>query len=218
MKQANPYSERITVRRGAKRACYDRPLINDILDANLICHVGFTAGGETRVIPTAYVRIDDALYLHGNRKNLMLNALLSGQSACVSVMQVDGLVLARSGFHHSVNYHSVVLFGKPVLEETSTGVLDALIDKMVAGRSKAIRPPTKKELSATLVVKIPIDEASAKVRTGPPVDDDEDYELQIWAGVLPLTTTVGAPQDDPRLAAGTALPDHLMKYASPDCS
>lgn len=207
-----PISKRIKVRRGARRAVYDQETIHRILDNNLVCQVGFTVDGEARIIPTAYLRIDEAIYLHGNRRNLMLNSLLDGQTACVSVMQLDGLVLARSGFHHSVNYQSVTLFGQAsVVQDDVVSVLDQLIDKMVPGRSQALRPHTRKELNATLVIRIPIDEASAKVRMGHPIDDDDDYDLPIWAGVLPIRATAGALIPDPLMKPSIPLPEHLKQ-------
>lgn len=208
-------SDRIRVRRGSKRAIYDQAEIYRILDENLLCHVGFVDGGEARIIPTAYIRRDDAIYLHGNRQNRMLLALTDGQTACVSVTRLDGLVLARSGFHHSVNYQSVVLFGKAEAvdrTEDAIPVLDAFVDKLAPGRSAEMRPHTSKELNATLVLRIPIAEASAKVRRGPPIDDEADYALDVWAGVVPLVTTTGAFEPCPRLATDTPLPDHLANW------
>ena len=207
-------SERVRVRRGANRAQYDRSVINDILDANLVCHVGFVVDGEARLIPTMFVRIGDALYVHGNRRNLMLNSILDGQTVCVSIMQIDGYVLARSGFHHSMNYRSVVVYGKAGAVDDPLPILDAFVDRMTPGRSATLRAGTEKEIAATLVIRISIEEASAKVRTGPPVDDEEDYALDIWAGVLPTRTTLGRPEPDPRLRPGVALPRHLLKYAA----
>jgi len=207
-------SNRVRVRRGANSAVYERAQIDEILDANLVCHVGFTVNGEARIIPTAYVRIDDAIYLHGNRRNQMMNALLDGQTACISVLQLDGLVLARSGFHHSVNYRSVVLFGTVTEVGDKIPYLDAFIDKLVPGRSADLRVPTDQELNATLLLKLSIQEASAKVRTGPPLDDEKDIMLDTWAGVLPLTTRRGPPEPCPLLPPGAALPAYLQHYAT----
>ena len=202
------------VRRGANRAVYERETINDILDANLLCHVGFITGGQSRVIPTAYLRVGNSIYLHGNRRNAMLSALLDGQTACLSVTELNGLVLARSGMHSSANYRSVVLFAKaaPVIDKQP--ILDKFVDRLAPGRSKDIRPPTSNELNATLVVALPIDEASAKVRTGPPIDDEIDYDLPVWAGVLPVKTIIEAPQPCPRLPAGVALPGYITARCS----
>ena len=207
-------SKRIKVKRGPKRAVYDQETVHCILDNNLVCHVAFTVEGEARVVPTAFLRIGDAIYLHGHLKNQMLNALLDGQTACVSVMQLEGLVLARSGFHHSVNYQSVMLFGRAGIEEANkVAVLDQLVDKMVPGRSATLRPHTKQELNATLVLKLMIDEASAKVRTGHPIDADDDYALPIWAGVLPIHTAPGYLEPDPTLDQSTAVPQHLKAFS-----
>ncbi len=210
-----PASERVTVRRLAKRGHYDPATIHEILDAGFICHVGFLVNGQPRVIPTAYVRIDNALYLHGSPGNQMLRASIAGGETCVCVTHVDGLVLARSAFHHSINYHSVVLFG-PAREVTEpaekAAVLEALSEHIIPGRWHDIRPPTHAELQGTLVVGIHIDEASAKIRTGPPKDDEEDYALPIWAGVLPLRTIADEPIRDPRLPVNIPTPPHLLKY------
>ncbi len=207
--------QRSQVKRGAKRAVYDRETINDILDNNLLCHVAFTVKGEPRIIPTAFLRVEDHIYLHGNRKNQMMNALLDGQIASIAVTELNGLVLARSGFHHSVNYRSVVVFGKASLVEDDVAYLDAFVNKMAPNRMDDVRPHTQKELNATLVIRVPIEEASAKVRTGPPIDDEEDYTLDIWAGVLPLVTTFGPIENCPRLKAGVSVPDSVRAYASP---
>ena len=221
----NPYSrnevnstmqtgtKKSTIKRGTKRANYEEQKINDILDASYLCHVGFAVEGEAKIIPTAYVRMDDALYFHGHRQNGMLQALVDGQTACVTVTILDGMVLARSAFHHSVNYRSVVLFGRGevVVGGLKTVALDALTNHFVPGRSTNIRPHHQKELDATLVVKWIIDEASAKIRTGPPVDNENDYQGTTWAGVLPLKTVIGEIQPCPRLADNIPVPAHVLK-------
>jgi nitroimidazol reductase NimA-like FMN-containing flavoprotein (pyridoxamine 5'-phosphate oxidase superfamily) len=205
------------VRRLAKRGAYDPETINQILDAGFICHVGFLINGQPRVIPTAFVRIDDSVYLHGSPSNQMLRALIAGGETCVCVTHVDGLVLARSAFHHSINYRSVVLFGQ-VREVSDPGekaaVLEALSEHIIPRRWSDIRPPSEAELFGTLVVGIHIDEASAKIRTGPPKDDEEDYALPIWAGVLPLRTVADEPIRDPRLPDETPTPPHVVAWAS----
>jgi nitroimidazol reductase NimA-like FMN-containing flavoprotein (pyridoxamine 5'-phosphate oxidase superfamily) len=210
-----PASERVTVRRLAKRGVYDPDTIHQILDAGFICHVGFLIDGQPRVIPTAYVRIAGSVYLHGSPSNQMLRALITGGEICVCVTHVDGLVLARSAFHHSINYRSVVLFG-PAREVSDPAekdaVLEALSEQIIPGRWSDIRLPTEAELLGTLVVGIHIDEASAKIRTGPPKDDEEDYALPIWAGVLPLRTVADAPLRDPRLRAEITTPPHVEEY------
>lgn len=211
----NP-SPKTTIVRGAQRANYDPETINAILDSHFLCHIGFVIDGEARVIPTAYVRIDDAIYVHGNLNNQMMNALLDGQCACVTVTVVDGMVLARSAFHHSVNYCSVVLYakGEKVEGDHKVTVLDALINHYVPGRSQHLRPFLQKELDATLVVRLPIAEASAKIRGGPPVDADKDYDLDIWAGVLRLKTVVESVEPCDRLPASVAIPDHVQRFVS----
>lgn len=200
------------IKRNPGRGVYERETIDAILDANLLCHVAFVIDGEPRVLPTVYVRRGDAIYLHGHRRNGMLNALVDERTACVNVTSIDGLVLARSGFHHSANYRSVVLFGKPALvaEEDKRAILDDFVDRMAPGRAADVRPATPQELNATLVLRIPIEEASAKVRAGPPVDDAEDYALDVWAGVVPIETTFGAVEPCPNLKADIALPGYLQ--------
>ena len=200
--------------RGDNRAAYEEEAIKKVLDSSFLCHVGFTVNGEVRIIPTAYLRIDDAIYLHGHLKNQMMNALLNGQTASICVTLVDGLVLARSGFKHSVNYRSVTLYGKAetVADEVKEEVLDKFIDYMVPGRARELRKTTPQELNATLVVKIPIDEAAAKIRTGPPLDKEPDYETDIWAGVVNLETRITEVEDCPKLKSGIAVPEHITNY------
>jgi uncharacterized protein len=210
--------ERSQVKRLAKRAVYDRATIDAILDEGLICHVGFVADGQPFVIPTIHVRIGDSIYLHGSPASRMLQALSRGGEACITVTLVDGLVLARSAFHHSMNYRSAVLFGRGSAvddEGQKTEILRCLAEHLIRGRWPDVRAPNEKELKQTLVVGIPIDEASAKVRTGPPLDDEEDYALEMWAGVLPLRLTASAPIADPRSPAGIAVPGYALNYDRP---
>jgi nitroimidazol reductase NimA-like FMN-containing flavoprotein (pyridoxamine 5'-phosphate oxidase superfamily) len=206
---------RTTVRRLPARGAYDPAVIHAILDEGLVCHVGFVADGQPFVIPTIHGRVGDTLYVHGSAASRMLRALAGGIPVCVTVTIVDGLVLARSAFHHSMNYRSAVVLG------TATSVTDpaerdqalrAITDHVVPGRWDAVRPPNEKELAATAVLRLPIAEASAKVRTGPPVDDDEDYALPVWAGVLPLVLGAHAPVADPRLPPGLAPPEHVTAW------
>jgi nitroimidazol reductase NimA-like FMN-containing flavoprotein (pyridoxamine 5'-phosphate oxidase superfamily) len=209
---------RSQVKRLAKRAVYDRAAINAILDEALICHVGFIVDGQPFVIPTIHVRIGDCIYLHGSPASRMLQTLAQGAEACITVTLVDGLVLARSAFHHSMNYRSVVLFGigsAVVDEHKKNEVLRCLAEHLIAGRWQEVRAPNPTELKGTLVVSIPIDEASAKVRTGPPLDDEEDYALNVWAGVLPLRLTPSTPIADPRLPSGIEVPMYALDYAGP---
>ena len=193
---------RSTVRRRRERASYDRAVVDDVLDESLICHVGFAVDGRPFVIPTIHARMDDQLYLHGAPANHMLSSLRGGLEACVTATLVDGLVLARSAFHHSLNYRSVCVFGWATAvtdRAEKVAALDALVEHVLAGRGASVRPPSEKELSGTLVLRLPIDEASAKVRTGPPIDDQEDIGLDVWAGVVPLRTITDTPIPAPDL-------------------
>lgn len=207
-------SSKNSIKRGGKRASYDREQIFAILDDAYLCHVAFVQQGEARIIPTAYVRIENAIYVHGHLHNQMLHALIDGQTAAISVTLVDGLVLARSAFHHSVNYRSVVLFGKgkKVDGDEKVAALDALVNHMLPGRVERLRPYWDKELDATLVIKFEIEEASAKIRTGPPVDADKDYELPIWAGVLNLKTVVESVTPCPQLLVDVGTPEHVTEF------
>ncbi|HEX6100952.1 MAG TPA: pyridoxamine 5'-phosphate oxidase family protein [Thermoanaerobaculia bacterium] len=193
-----PITDRTKVRRLGDRGRYDRETIYAILDEALLCHVGFVVDGAPVVIPTIHWREGDSLYFHGSAASRMLRSLKAGVDACVTVTLLDGLVLARSAFHHSMNYRSVVVFGKAqVVEgEEKLRALDALVDHVVRGRSKEMRPHKEIELKQTLVLSLPLEEASAKIRTGGPVDDEEDYALPVWAGVVPLKLTPGEPVAD----------------------
>jgi nitroimidazol reductase NimA-like FMN-containing flavoprotein (pyridoxamine 5'-phosphate oxidase superfamily) len=200
-------SERTRVRRVPARADYERATIDAILDEALIGHLGFVVDGQPYVIPTLQARVGDTLYLHGSAASRAIRALAAGAPACMTVTLIDGIVLARSAFHHSLNYRSVVVLGeaRPIDDPTETLLaLEAFTEKMVPGRWDEVRAPTRKELRGTRVLAIALDEASAKVRTGPPVDDDEDYELDVWAGVIPMRLTADEPVADPRLPPGTA--------------
>jgi uncharacterized protein len=213
-----PPSERTTVHRKPQRGAYDRETIERILDEGLICHVGFSIEGQTFVLPTIHVRIGDKVYLHGSPASRLLQALAGGAEVCVTVTLVDGLVLARSAMHHSMNYRSVVLFGTATLVVGATeklAVFEALVEHVIPGRWAETRWPTDEEIRRTMVVSIPIHEASAKVRTGPPLDDEADYELPHWAGVLPLRVAADHPIADPRLRAAIGPPDHVTSYTCP---
>jgi nitroimidazol reductase NimA-like FMN-containing flavoprotein (pyridoxamine 5'-phosphate oxidase superfamily) len=208
-------SPRTTVRRLPKRGAYDRDTIEAILDEALICHVGFVVDGQPMVIPTIHACVNDALYFHGSVVSRMLRSLEQGVPACVTVTLLDGLVLARSAFHHSMNYRSVVVLGTAtavVDREEKLRVLEALVEHVMKGRFAEARPPSDAELNATMVLRLPIDEASAKIRTGPPIDDEEDYALPVWAGVLPLQLTPLEPVADSHLKAGIAQPPYLQSY------
>ena len=212
-------TQKTKIKRLPDRAEYDRETIHGILDEALICHVGFVMDGQPYVIPTIHARVGDTLYLHGSAASRMLRTLGKGANACVTVTLLDGLVLARSAFHHSMNYRSVVILGP--LEEVidpdeRNKVLDAIVEHIIPGRLAEARRPNRKELKATIVVKIQISEASAKIRTGPPGDDDEDYDLPVWAGVIPLSLQPGKPIPDPLLKEGIDMPDYVIKYAPDD--
>lgn len=211
-------TERTTLKRLPKRGEYDHAAVYQILDEAFICHVGFVADGKPVVIPTSYARIGDDLYIHGSAASRMLRSLEEDIDVCVTVTLIDGLVLARSAFHHSINYRSVVIFGAAkVVDDPDEKIkaLHAFTDHVVPGRWEDVRPPNESELRATLVLKLPLVEVSAKVRTGPPIDDEEDYELSVWAGVVPLKLTAGAPNSDGRLPAGIEPPEYAREYARP---
>jgi len=208
-------TERTKLKRLPKRGHFDRETVYGILDEGFICHVGFAPEGQPVVIPTGYARAGDNLYIHGSQASRMLRTLSGGVDACVTVTLIDGLVLARSAFHHSMNYRSVVIFGRatPVEErEDKLSALLALSEHIVRGRWADVREPTEQELRQTTVLSMPILEASAKVRTGPPLDDEEDYAMPIWAGVLPLRLETGRPIKDPRLPDGIQIPEYVLNY------
>jgi nitroimidazol reductase NimA-like FMN-containing flavoprotein (pyridoxamine 5'-phosphate oxidase superfamily) len=208
-------TERTRLRRLPKRGVFDRDAVYAILDEGFICHVGFAVDGKPFVIPTSYARIGDRLVIHGSAASRMMRSIAGGIDVCVTVTLLDGLVLARSAFHHSMNYRSVVIFGKADMltgEDEKAEALRALTEHIVPGRWKDIRRPTPLELKATTVLTLPIEEASAKVRAGDPVDDEEDYEMDVWAGILPLAMSPGPPLDDTRLKAGVAVPEYVVNY------
>jgi nitroimidazol reductase NimA-like FMN-containing flavoprotein (pyridoxamine 5'-phosphate oxidase superfamily) len=209
---------RSTVRRIPARGVYDRTVINAILDEALVCHVGFVDDGQPVVIPMLHARVDDRLYIHGSNASRAFRLLSEGVPACVTVTLLDGLVLARSAFHHSANYRSVVVLAKGDLvrdRDEKNRILLGLVEHVVPGRWYDSRRPTEKELNATAVVGFPLDESSAKIRTGPPKDDDEDYSLPVWAGLLPFALTPGQPQPDPALPPHIPLPDYIRNYQRP---
>ncbi|HJZ88537.1 MAG TPA: pyridoxamine 5'-phosphate oxidase family protein [Polyangia bacterium] len=213
--RAAPPSPHTALVRHPERGSYDRATICAILDEALVCHVGFVFDQKPFVLPTAYARIGDRLYLHGAAASRMLGALATGSPICVTVTLLDGLVLARSVFRHSMNYRSVVILGcaravtDPVEKQKA---LEAIVEHVVPGRVADARPPSVQEAKATLVVSLPIDEASAKIRTGPPIDSEEDYALACWAGVIPLRLVADSPVTDPRLRPGTSLPPAVASY------
>lgn len=210
-----PRSDRTTLKRLPKRGVYDRESVYGILDEGLICHVGFAIDGKPFVIPTGYARDDHRLYIHGSQASRMLRTLAGGIDVCVTVTLLDGLVLARSAFHHSMNYRSVVIFGRATMVEDTaqkTAALFAFSEHVIPGRWAEVREPTRQELAATTVLSLDLVEASAKVRSGPPVDDEEDYALPVWAGVIPLRLAAGEPIKDPRLPEAIQAPSYTTDY------
>jgi uncharacterized protein len=208
-------TNRTKFRRLPNRGSHELAAIYAILDSGFLAHVGFQVNNQPFVIPTLYGRDEDRLYLHGSAASRMLGELEKGVSACVTVTLVDGLVLARSAFHHSMNYRSVVAFGtarKIVDQAQKSSALRVLSEHLMSGRWDDVRTPTDKELNATSVLEFQIDEASAKVRQGPPLDDEEDYNLPVWAGVVPLLLQSGPPIPDSRLAPETAFPGYLKSF------
>jgi nitroimidazol reductase NimA-like FMN-containing flavoprotein (pyridoxamine 5'-phosphate oxidase superfamily) len=208
-------TERTQVKRLPKRGKYERETVFAILDAGFVCHVGFTVDGQPYVIPTNYGRSGDTLYLHGSAASRMLRTLSEGVPVSVTVTHVDGLVLARSAFHHSVNYRSVVILGTARLVTDPAEKMEALrvfTEHVMKGRWDDVRQPTEQELKATTVLALPLEEVSAKVRTGGPIDDEEDYTLPVWAGVLPLETVAKEPLADPQRRNNPAVPEYLKKY------
>lgn len=209
---ATSVSPRVRVRRAPARGDYERPTIDAVLDEALVCHLGFVHDEQPFVIPTLHARSGDEVLIHGSSASRLMRGLAAGAPVCLTVTLLDGIVLARSAFHHSMNYRSVVLLGHvrhvEGVEE-KTRALEAFTEKLVPGRWDAVRPPSRQELKGTKVLALPIDECSAKVRTGPPVDDDEDYALDAWAGVVPLALTRGALVPDPLLDGGIPVPEHV---------
>ena len=208
---------RTNLRRVPARGAHDRETIDAILDEALICHLGIVHDGRPAVIPTLHARIGDEVFIHGSSASRMIRALAGGVEVCLTVTLVDGLVLARSAFHHSINYRSVVLYGTATAvteAEAKERALEAFTEKLVPGRWADVRWPSPKELKGTAALALPIAEGSAKVRTGPPVDDDEDYALETWAGVVPMRTQALAPEPDPVLPNGIATPGYVSTLVS----
>ncbi|HEX5837250.1 MAG TPA: pyridoxamine 5'-phosphate oxidase family protein [Anaerolineales bacterium] len=209
-------TERSRIKRLPKRGHYDRETIYRILDEALICHVGIVEHGQPFVIPINFARTGDTIVLHGAKTSRLLKTIEAGNPVCVEATIVDGLVLARSVFHHSVNYRSVVLFGTGRIVEDDLekmAALEAITEHLLPGRWREARLPNRREMNATLVVSIKIDEASAKVRMGPPIDDEEDYDLPVWAGVLPLSEAPLPPIRDEMQSKEVALPPYIADYS-----
>ena len=210
-----PKTKRTTLKRLPKRAQYDRESVHRILDEGFVCHVGLVIEGQPFVIPTGYARVGDTLFIHGSQASRMLRAAAKGIDVCLTVTLVDGLVLARSAFHHSMNYRSVVVFGRAMVveeREEKLAALRALSEHMIPGRWDEVRGPSEPEMKATVVLSLPLAEVSAKVRTGPPLDDDQDYELGVWAGVIPLRLVAEPPIADPVLAPDIDVPRYASEY------
>jgi nitroimidazol reductase NimA-like FMN-containing flavoprotein (pyridoxamine 5'-phosphate oxidase superfamily) len=215
---STPPSDRAKVRRLPQRGVYDAEQIYAILDQGLVCHLGFVKDGQPFVIPTLHVRVGNKLYLHGSPASRMLKTVAQGVEVCVTVTLIDGLVLARSAFHHSVNYRSVVVFGTATVVSDLAQkfeILHALTEHLIPGRWRDVRTPSQTELQQTLVLELSINEASAKVRTGPPLDDEPDYALDSWAGVVPLSMVAAPPIADPKLRPGIAIPRYAARYEGP---
>ena len=208
-------TQRTRVIREPDRGVYDRETVYRILDEGFLCHVGFSVDGQPFVIPTSYGRDGSNLYIHGSAASRMLRQMKAGVPVCVTATLLDGLVLARSVFNHSMNYRSVVILGKATLvddPEEKLAALRILSEHIIPGRWDDARQPNERELKATSVLRVPIEEFSAKVRTGPPIDDEEDYSFPTWAGVIPLETTVGMPINDPRLDPTHPIPRYVQGY------
>jgi nitroimidazol reductase NimA-like FMN-containing flavoprotein (pyridoxamine 5'-phosphate oxidase superfamily) len=210
---AEPRSKRTTVRRAADRGRYDTETIHAILDDGIVCHVGFCLDEQPFVIPMGYGRDGNRLILHGSVGSRAMRALADGAPVCVTVTLLDGVVVARSVFHSSMNYRSVVVLGRaePITDpEEKMAALEGLTEHLIPGRWADARLPNDREMKGTLVLGLALDEASAKIRTGPPKDDEEDYALPIWAGVIPLSQAAGEPEDDPELTPGIERPEYLQ--------
>ncbi|MDX6445677.1 MAG: uncharacterized protein QOH71_2751 [Blastocatellia bacterium] len=211
-----PQTQRTTLKRLPQRGSYDRETIEAILDEGFICHVGFVSEGKPVVIPTGYARVGDRLIIHGSQASRMLRTLAQGVDVCVTITLIDGLVLARSAFHHSMNYRSVVVFGRASVvddPDEKIAALRALSEHMIPGRWDDVREPNELEMKQTTVLSLPLTEASAKVRTGPPLDDEEDYKLPVWAGVIPLGMVAGQPFDDGRIPTKSEIPKYAAEYS-----
>lgn len=208
-------TERTKIRRIPKRGSFERERINQILDEGFVCHIGFTVDEQTYVIPTAYARDGDKLIIHGSAASRMMRAMSWEVNVCVTVTLIDGLVLARSAFHHSINYRSVVIFGKAKIisdENEKSEALRLFTEHLIPNRWADVRPPTPLELKGTTVLSLPLAEASAKIRVGDPNDDEADYELDVWAGVIPLQILANKPINDGKLKNDIKTPDYVLDY------
>ncbi len=212
-------TNRTKVKRLPERGVYERETIYSILDEGLVCHIGFEVQGQPYVIPTGYCRVEDMLFIHGSAASRMLKTLKGGVPVCFTVTLLDGLVVARSGFHSSMNYRSVVVLGKATEvtgQAEKLAAMQALVEHIIPGRWDDLRPVTDKEIKATLIQALPIEEASAKLRTGMPKEDEEDYDLPIWGGVVPLVTRAESPLSDAHNLAGVEVPGYITEYRRPN--
>jgi hypothetical protein len=209
-----PTSDRATLKRNAKRAQYDPAIIREILAAQQLCHVAYVEAGEPRIIPTLYFCDQDYMYLHGNRQSALLKHMAAGGEVAVSVMLVDGYVVARSGFNCSMNYRSVTVFGagEAVTGAQHRAVLDQFVAVLIPGHEQAVREPTKQEIAATAVVRVPLQDMAAKVRDGDPMDDQQDLDSSVWAGVVPITQIAGQAVPAANLKSDIDLPDYLQHF------
>ena len=207
-------TDRTKLVRNPNRADYNRDVVNEIIDATSLCHVSYIIDGRPYVTPTLQWREGDTIYWHGSSASRFLRQIVN-KEVCISITHFDGIVLARSAFHHSINYRSVMLFGEAhkIKDGDKNQLLENFVEALIPGRWETLRPMTDQEAKATTVFSMPIDEGSAKVRTGYPVDDDEDYSLPIWAGVLPISQTLHAPKADPKNLAGLEVPKHVRDYS-----
>ena len=213
MTQSAP-SVRATVKRNARRAEYDRQTLLEVLHSHQICHVAYVVDGEPRQIPTLYFCDDAYIYLHGNRQSALLRHMADGGEVCLTVTFVDGVVVARSGFHCSLNYRSVTVFGRgeEVVGDAHANALDAFVRALVPGHEQVVRAPTSQEMAATAVVRIPLQEMSAKIRSGDPIDDEGDLDSDVWAGQIPVHMSTDAPVASQDLKPGVELPDYLRSF------
>jgi nitroimidazol reductase NimA-like FMN-containing flavoprotein (pyridoxamine 5'-phosphate oxidase superfamily) len=216
-------TSRTTLRQAPLRGFHDRSVITEILDEGYLCHVGVIdddsgdgGGAVPVVVPTLYARLGDHVVFHGSPASRLLRRAKGGQ-VCLTVTLIDGFVLGRSTFHHSMNFRSVMIFGspEPVPDDEKATTLDTMVERLAPGRVDHVRPMHEREVRATLVLRLPIDEASAKIRTGGPVDDEEDYDLPVWAGVIPVTTAYGRPEVDPAMRVAVPTPTHVTRFRRP---
>jgi nitroimidazol reductase NimA-like FMN-containing flavoprotein (pyridoxamine 5'-phosphate oxidase superfamily) len=208
-------AHRNEIKRLPERAHYEKSTVYSIIDEALYCHVGFVEGDQPFVIPTMHARMEDNIILHGSKASRLMQHIHAGNEVCIAITLLDGLVLARSANHHSMNYRSVVLFGRGKTvqsDEVKRRAVHALMDHMIPGRWDDVRKPNQKELDATMVVSIPIEDASAKIRTGPPTDDEQDDDFPLWAGLIPMYQGTSPPQSDPKLKGAVPIPEYILQY------